>query len=160
MDMATFPLWRGLIGSTRSPHRLSEVTQPVMLVHAENDPLFPMSGAQTLAAILPNATMHVMRASASLAPFTDIDAIELALEFRQAAPPLAETAARSEAGLLSSRELEVLHLIASGKTNGEIGRLLVISPSTVSHHVSNILAKTGAGNRTEAAAYAHRANLL
>jgi DNA-binding NarL/FixJ family response regulator len=63
-------------------------------------------------------------------------------------------------GVLSPREVEVLRLIASGKTNDQIARQLVISASTVSHHVSNILAKTGAGNRTEAAAYAHREGLL
>ena len=55
---------------------------------------------------------------------------------------------------LSPRETDVLRLIARGKTNREISAELFISPSTVVHHVTNILTKTGASNRAEAAAYA------
>jgi pimeloyl-ACP methyl ester carboxylesterase/DNA-binding CsgD family transcriptional regulator len=58
------------------------------------------------------------------------------------------------AGVLSAREVEVLRLIAAGKSNPQIADELVISPSTVAKHVTNILAKTGAANRTEAALYA------
>ena len=60
---------------------------------------------------------------------------------------------------LSRREVEVLHLIAGGKTDRDIAEELVISVRTVGHHVSNILSKTGAANRTEAAAYATRNGL-
>ena len=55
---------------------------------------------------------------------------------------------------LSQREVEVLRLICGGKTDREIGEELIISIRTVGHHVSNILNKTGAANRTEAAGYA------
>jgi DNA-binding CsgD family transcriptional regulator/pimeloyl-ACP methyl ester carboxylesterase len=55
---------------------------------------------------------------------------------------------------LSLREVEVLRLIAAGKSNPQIAEELVISLNTVQRHVSNILAKTGAANRTEAAVYA------
>lgn len=61
---------------------------------------------------------------------------------------------------LSAREVEVLRLVAAGKTNQEIADELVISFSTVTHHVSNIFNKTGVANRTEAAAYAARHDLL
>ena len=60
---------------------------------------------------------------------------------------------------LSEREVEVLRLIAAGKSNQEIAGTLVISLNTVLHHVSHILDKTGAANRTEAAAYAARRGL-
>ncbi len=56
---------------------------------------------------------------------------------------------------LSTREIKVLRLIAGGKSNREIARMLVISLNTVARHVSNIFDKIGAANRTEAAAYAH-----
>ena len=60
---------------------------------------------------------------------------------------------------LTARETEVLRLVAAGRTNGEIGSTLFISTKTASVHVSNILAKLGAGSRGEAAAIAHRAGL-
>jgi DNA-binding NarL/FixJ family response regulator len=61
---------------------------------------------------------------------------------------------------LSQREIEVLRLLAAGKSNREIADALCISLNTVATHVRNILAKTGAANRTEAAAYALRHGLL
>jgi DNA-binding CsgD family transcriptional regulator/tetratricopeptide (TPR) repeat protein len=56
---------------------------------------------------------------------------------------------------LTSRELEVLGLVAAGQSNREIAATLVISPKTASVHVSNILAKLSAATRTEAAVKAH-----
>ena len=53
---------------------------------------------------------------------------------------------------LTGREVDVLTLIAEGMRNQEIGEELFISINTVQHHVRNILRKTGAPNRTGAAA--------
>jgi DNA-binding CsgD family transcriptional regulator len=50
-------------------------------------------------------------------------------------------------GDLSERELEIIELVATGLTNQEIAKLLMISKRTVDNHVSNIFAKTGAKNR-------------
>ena len=61
---------------------------------------------------------------------------------------------------LSQREVEVLRLLAAGRSNQQVADELVISLNTVTHHVTNIFNKSGAANRTEAAAYAHRAGLL
>ncbi|HEU4900996.1 MAG TPA: response regulator transcription factor, partial [Actinomycetota bacterium] len=60
---------------------------------------------------------------------------------------------------LTPRELEVLRLVAAGRTNGQIAEALFISRKTASVHVSNILAKLGVRTRTEAAAAAHRLGL-
>ncbi len=60
---------------------------------------------------------------------------------------------------LTQREVEVLALVAAGKSNADIAAELVISPNTVVRHVSNILAKTGSSNRTEAALYASQNGL-
>jgi DNA-binding NarL/FixJ family response regulator len=60
---------------------------------------------------------------------------------------------------LTSREREVLRLIAAGRSNREIASVLFIAPKTASVHVSNILSKLGAASRTEAAAIAHREGL-
>jgi DNA-binding NarL/FixJ family response regulator len=61
---------------------------------------------------------------------------------------------------LSERELQVLRLVAAGKTNREIAAALDISLNTVLRHVSNILGKTNSSNRAEAATYAARHGLL
>ena len=60
---------------------------------------------------------------------------------------------------LTSREAEVLALVAAGRSNRQIAQALFISPKTASVHVSNILAKLGAHTRVEAAAIAHRLGL-
>ena len=61
---------------------------------------------------------------------------------------------------LSWRELDILRLVASGRSNREIGREVSISEHTVANHVRSILRKTGAANRTEAAGYAYRHSLV
>jgi DNA-binding CsgD family transcriptional regulator/tetratricopeptide (TPR) repeat protein len=61
---------------------------------------------------------------------------------------------------LSPRELEVLVLVADGRTNGEIGARLFISTKTASVHVTHILDKLGVSSRTEAALLANQAGLL
>jgi DNA-binding CsgD family transcriptional regulator len=60
---------------------------------------------------------------------------------------------------LTSRELEVLRLLAAGYTNPQIGEALYISRKTASHHVSSVLTKLGVRTRVEAAGVAHRLGL-
>ena len=67
--------------------------------------------------------------------------------------------ARQDTFGLSSREREVLGLIAEGRTNREIGERLFISQKTVGVHVGNILSKLGVSGRVEAAAVAIRLGL-
>lgn len=76
-----------------------------------------------------------------------------------AAPWLYEPVPAALPDGLSAREVEVLRLVATGKSNAEIAAELVLSLHTVIRHVSNIFAKIGAANRTEAATYAHRQGL-
>ncbi len=95
---------------------------------------------------------------------------------RQAPAGLSGHPSRSDAGLvanfvaptgqpaphdfgLSKRELEVLALIAEGRSNPEIGRQLYITRKTVAVHVSNILTKLGVSGRVEAAAAAIRLSI-
>ena len=85
-----------------------------------------------------------------------------ALEERAAARLQAlEALQRTSAGEddLTPREVEVLRLIAIGRTNADIATALAISLNTVATHVRSILAKTGSSNRTEAAALAMRRGL-
>lgn len=77
--------------------------------------------------------------------------------FRPAAPPTADPA---EALGLTSRERDVLRLVAAGRSNRQIAEELFISPKTASVHVSNILAKLDVSGRGEAAALAHKLRLF
>ena len=61
---------------------------------------------------------------------------------------------------LSERELEVLRLLAAGRSNQQIAEELVVALNTVKKHVAHILAKLGAANRTEATARARELGLL
>ncbi len=61
---------------------------------------------------------------------------------------------------LTGRELEVLGLVADGKTSRQIGDLLYISENTVKNHIRNILDKLGLHSRNEAVLYAIRENLI
>jgi two-component system, NarL family, response regulator LiaR len=73
----------------------------------------------------------------------------------------AETAAEPQpVQELSTRELDVLRLIAQGMENSEIAEQLNISRRTAKNHVSNILAKLGLPNRVQAAIYAVRRGLV
>ena len=61
---------------------------------------------------------------------------------------------------LTKRELDVLKLLAVGMFNKEVGKRLEISERTVKNHVSNIFKKLGVTDRTQAAVFAIRNNLV
>jgi DNA-binding CsgD family transcriptional regulator/tetratricopeptide (TPR) repeat protein len=84
----------------------------------------------------------------------------LLIELRVSGAPRPRREAVGRDATLTPRELEILVLVAQGRTNGEIAKQLFISAKTVSVHVSNILAKLGASGRTEAAALARTRGLL
>lgn len=78
-----------------------------------------------------------------------------------AAPDLAALGALPAAGgPLSSREVEVLRLVASGRSNRAVAEALVISEKTVARHLSNIFTKLDVGSRSAATAYAYEHGLV
>jgi len=72
-----------------------------------------------------------------------------------AAPPI-----RPPGEILTTREIEVLRLVATGSTNREIASRLFLSEGTVKNHISRILSRLGLRDRTQAAVYAHDHGLL
>jgi len=99
------------------------------------------------------ATAHLDRARAELSAM----AMKPWLERAAAAGGQRRTASYPDG--LTERELEVLRLLAQGKSNQQIAAELSISLHTAGHHVGNILGKIGAANRTEAASYAFQRGL-
>jgi LuxR family maltose regulon positive regulatory protein len=103
-------------------------------------------------------------AHAGTGPLRDY-AIQLLSQFE--AEPYMVTAAQgkiSPAGdlvePLSQRELEVLHLIALGRTNPEIAQQLIVAPGTIKAHAASIYRKLDVTNRTEAVARARQLGIL
>ncbi len=78
----------------------------------------------------------------------------------QVPPRRAATAPPGLAEPLTDRELDVLRLIAAGRSNQRIAHELVVALDTVKKHVTHVLGKLGAANRTEAAARARELGLL
>jgi DNA-binding NarL/FixJ family response regulator len=77
-----------------------------------------------------------------------------------ARPDLQRLAGPAPAGGLTPREVEVLRLVAAGRTNREIAGELVLSEKTVARHLSNIYTKLGIGSRAAATAYAYDHQLV
>lgn len=96
----------------------------------------------------------------------ELDAARRVFEQLGAAPALAQVAevsTNAPAGApsgLTTRELEVLRLLATGATNREIARTLVISEKTVARHLGNIFNKLDVSSRTAATAYAYQHDLV
>src|SRR5207249_808819 len=81
--------------------------------------------------------------------------LDLAANMVDATPKREHPSPLGQLGL-TTREQEVLALVAAGRTNREIAQALFITPKTATVHVSHILAKLGVRSRVEAAAVAHR----
>jgi DNA-binding NarL/FixJ family response regulator len=112
--------------------------------------------ARELTALIPGARLVIVEGTHPVGDFAQsLSAIEA---FLADLPEIPRENPSSDH--LSSRELEVLRLVAAGKSNQQIADQLVLSVNTVIRHVSNIFAKTGAANRAEATAYAARQGLL
>ena len=145
--------------------RLPLVTVPTLVLHAVHERQVPFEQGRQLGALIPDARMvplesrnHLLLASEP-AWQTCLSEIRnfLGLEPPSDVPSGPAGQADNPPDGLTPREVEVIRLLASGKSNQEIAQDLVISFNTVTNHVKNILGKTGCSNRTEAAAYAiHR----
>jgi LuxR family transcriptional regulator, maltose regulon positive regulatory protein len=107
------------------------------------------------------AAQRTQRIRARSVPASYLARIGRAFDLKPAEPGTA--AAVVPAGLaepLTSRERQVLGLLAGGQANRDIADELVVTLDTVKRHVSHILAKLGAANRTEAVARARELNLI
>jgi DNA-binding NarL/FixJ family response regulator len=120
------------------------------------EPVIPEESSRRVAAAIPGARFVAYGTAASACPY---------FEYRMYHGLVCEFLAHGTREMpldatLSDREVEVLRLVAQGRTNAEIAEALVISKNTADRHVSNILAKTGCANRAEAVLCAARHSLV
>jgi two-component system, NarL family, response regulator DevR len=89
-------------------------------------------------------------------------AFDHSIYFAGQAQPVPQATVHSigEASVLTRRELEILQLVAEGKSNAQVGRTLWVTEQTVKFHLSNIYRKLDVSNRTEASRWAQMRNLL
>ncbi|HEU4541902.1 MAG TPA: AAA family ATPase [Jiangellaceae bacterium] len=170
-EWGSAPVWRAVIDAELADDRVGSVDQwreVIAAVDAAEGPvhLRPYARyrlAETLVAAGDRAAASdVLRDAATLAGQLDAGLLrqwigDLA---RRSGIRLLDQVSSQSTARLTARELEVLRLVAAGRSNREIGNELFISAKTASVHVSNILAKLGASGRVEAAAIAHRDGLL
>jgi pimeloyl-ACP methyl ester carboxylesterase/DNA-binding CsgD family transcriptional regulator len=135
---------------------LPTVPVPALVLHRRGDRTVPIARGRELASLLPHARFVPLNGDSHL-PWRD-DQREL---FRALAGFLhSDSAAVDEASPLSSRETEILRLVATGMSNREIATTLVLSEHTVHRHVANILRKLAQSTRAAAATQALRAGLI
>ena len=151
------------IAATRQIKALRPRTQVVALTSfTEDDKVIPaiQAGASSylLKDVAPDALVEailaVHRGEARLHP-----EIARKLMERVARPSPAPQEAGASVEGLTTRELEVIRLVAQGRSNQDIARDLVISEKTVKTHVSNILGKLNLEDRTQLAIYALKSGL-
>jgi pimeloyl-ACP methyl ester carboxylesterase/DNA-binding CsgD family transcriptional regulator len=134
---------------------------PTLVLHARGDARIPFEEGRRTASIIPGARFVALDGRSHILqqgePAFDqfFDAVSSFL----AAPAPAAHAARGVGADLTTRQREVLDLIAQGIDNATIARRLFLSPSTVRNHITQIFSKLGVRSRAEAIVRARRAGL-
>jgi pimeloyl-ACP methyl ester carboxylesterase/DNA-binding CsgD family transcriptional regulator len=130
---------------------------PTLVLHRRGDQAAPFEHGQEIASRI---------GGARFVPLEGDSHLPWAGDWRSVAQPIVDFLTEDEEykdeaqSVLTDRQIEVLRLLAVGKSNPQIAHELMISRNTVARHVSNILATTGAANRTEASVYAHVHRLI
>jgi DNA-binding CsgD family transcriptional regulator/pimeloyl-ACP methyl ester carboxylesterase len=153
--------------STRDAFMRSDLTEelpllriPTLVLHQREHYMLAPEEGMRLASLIPSARFALLDTFNLYGDAAQgLAAID---QFLATLPPTRVKPSTVQPGLdsrLSAREIEVLRLIAAGRSNQEIADALVISINTVNRHVSNIFDKTGAANRAQAAVYAKEQGL-
>jgi NarL family two-component system response regulator LiaR len=150
------------VEATRRVKQVSPRTQVIVLTSYHDDEhIFPAIRAGALSYLLKDIDPDEMAEAVRRA-----HAGEAVIHPRVAARLVQELHGARQSELvnpftaLTARELDVLRLVAGGKSNQEIAEQLVISEKTVKSHVSNILRKLHLADRTQAAVFAWREGVV
>jgi two-component system, NarL family, response regulator LiaR len=166
----------GLVEALRPDVVLMDLLMPVMS-GLDAIPIirerFPEIEVLALTSVLDNGSVvKAVRAGAIGYLLKDANSVELVHSIKAAAAGQVQLSPKAAALLvqeiqapespetLTGRELDVLRLLAAGKSNREIAEELVLGERTIKTHVSNILGKLGLSSRTQAALYAVRVGLV
>ena len=128
---------------------LHRMRVPTLVLHARDFPFVKPEEATRLAALIPNARLVMVDGYDIMG---NADQTVGAIEGFLADLPSVEESRNALSAALSRRQIEVLRMVAEGKTNREIADALVLSVRTVERHLSDAYAKLGARNRFEAIA--------
>lgn len=168
LDPRALAQWEHLLEREKLLPLAAGVAAPALYLHAADDHLVPRPAAEALVARLANAALKVVPGKSAMDVWRNRAAVHDVVAFLSTGQQHAHTVpvrpanrsgkATYPAGL-SERELEVVRLLAQGRTNRQIADDLFISLNTVSHHLRNIFSKTRVSNRTEVAAFAFEAGL-
>jgi pimeloyl-ACP methyl ester carboxylesterase/DNA-binding CsgD family transcriptional regulator len=147
--------------------RLGDVATPAVVLHRRDDRSIPFELGRELAAELPGASFMALDGADHYPWFGDSDAVlratlnALGLSDVVGAVPEPQTDRPPTQGQdLTTRETEVLKLVASGLSDREIAERLVLSPHTVHRHIANVRNKLGLPTRAAAVAAAAKRGLL
>jgi DNA-binding NarL/FixJ family response regulator len=157
MDLR-MPNLDGAQATARIRAELPQTQVLVLTTYADDDALFPALQAGARGYLTKNASAEEIEQALSalghgqthLAPEVQQRLVAASLDARAAGTE--PTAAPNG---LSTREVEVLALIAAGLSNAEIARELVLSNATIKSHINHIFAKIGARDRAQAVRYAY-----
>jgi DNA-binding NarL/FixJ family response regulator len=160
MDL-NMPGMSGIEATERLLASLPEASVLMLTINREDGRVLEAVRAGASGYLLKDAELDdivagIRAVAAGLSVLAPAAAGALMTEVRREPPP---SPASAPPVALTPRERDVLVLLARGCDNAEIGHRLFLSPSTVKHHVSHLLAKLGVENRLQAAAFAIRHGL-
>jgi DNA-binding NarL/FixJ family response regulator len=154
----------GVIVTRRLREALPEARVLVLTVHDEDHYVFTLIQAGASGYLLKNAAgndlVNAIRTVVAGKPWLQPEIAQRLMTFAGGRPAAPKSGLDSLIEPLTSRELDVLQLLAGAASNREIAERLAISPRTVETHLANIYGKLGVRGRTEAMLWAIRENVV
>lgn len=133
---------------------LPRIQAPTLVIARSESEVLPVDVARNLTATIPNARMALVPGTGVI-PFPDVmeQFVGEINSFLSSGPDATPDG-------LTRREIDVLRLLAQGRSNSDMSGELVLSVRTVARHITNIYGKIGVQNRAEATAYAIRHEIV
>jgi pimeloyl-ACP methyl ester carboxylesterase/DNA-binding CsgD family transcriptional regulator len=148
MTPADFEAHMRAVSASNVTELLPSLKVPTLIIHPPGFLWTPTEEVEGVAALVPHSRLALIDGNMALGDHNQ--GIRVIEDFIASQPGIQSAAGGHAPSGLSTREIDVLSLLAQGLTNQQIADRLVISINTVARHVASILSKTGTRNRTEA----------